>query len=165
VSKLGRVRGSEFVGHATPARTVEDAESFVDAVREAYPDATHNVPAYRVRADPLREWASDDGEPGDSAGKPSLNVRTDRVQVRGRRCHTVGCKSFPDFAGTGGEIPVNSYNRPYQPAGRSVSRSGSGSTSTSTPPVVSSPYSAVLVIRALVIRVFSTCSTAISTPS
>jgi len=68
------VRDSEFVGHATPARTVEDAESFVDAVREAYPDATHNVPAYRVRADPLREWASDDGEPGDSAGKPSLNV-------------------------------------------------------------------------------------------
>ena len=27
---------------------------------------------------------------------------------------TVGCKSFPDFAGTGGEIPVNSYNRPYE---------------------------------------------------
>ena len=28
--------------------------------------------------------------------------------------HTVGCKSFPDFAGSAGEIPVNSYNRPYQ---------------------------------------------------
>ena len=27
--------------------------------------------------------------------------------------HTVGCTSFPDFAGTAGEIPVNSYNRPY----------------------------------------------------
>jgi hypothetical protein len=26
---------------------------------------------------------------------------------------TVGCKSFPDFVGTAGEIPVNSYNRPY----------------------------------------------------
>jgi uncharacterized YigZ family protein len=68
------VRGSEFVGHAAPASTVADAESFVDTVREAYSDATHNVPAYRVRADPLREWASDDGEPTSSAGKPALNV-------------------------------------------------------------------------------------------
>lgn len=30
--------------------------------------------AYRVRAAPLREWASDDGEPAGSAGKPALNV-------------------------------------------------------------------------------------------
>jgi len=34
--------------------------------------------------------------------------------VADRTIHTVGCKSFPDFAGTAGEIPVNSYNRPYQ---------------------------------------------------
>ena len=68
------VRGSEFVGHLAPARTVEAAESFVDAIRGEYDDATHNVPAYRVRADPLREWASDDGEPTNSAGKPALNV-------------------------------------------------------------------------------------------
>jgi hypothetical protein len=27
--------------------------------------------------------------------------------------HTVGCKSFPDFAEPLGEIPVNRYNRPY----------------------------------------------------
>jgi Fic family protein len=31
-----------------------------------------------------------------------------------RGVHTVGCKSFPDFAGPLGEIPVNRYNRPYQ---------------------------------------------------
>ncbi|QPV64916.1 YigZ family protein [Halosimplex litoreum] len=68
------VRGSEFVGHVAPARTVDAAEHFVDEVREAYPDATHNVPAYRVRADPFREWASDDGEPSGSAGDPALNV-------------------------------------------------------------------------------------------
>jgi uncharacterized YigZ family protein len=68
------VRGSEFVGHVAPAETVEAAEAFVAEVREAYGDATHNVPAYRVRADPLREYASDAGEPGGSAGKPALNV-------------------------------------------------------------------------------------------
>ncbi len=68
------VRGSEFIGHVAPARTVEDAESFVESVRAEYDDATHNVPAYRVRADPFREWASDDGEPSGSAGDPALNV-------------------------------------------------------------------------------------------
>jgi uncharacterized YigZ family protein len=68
------VRGSEFLGHVRPARTVEDAEAFVATVDEEYADATHNVPAYRVRADPLREYASDADEPAGSAGKPALNV-------------------------------------------------------------------------------------------
>ena len=68
------VKGSEFVGHAAPVDSVEGAEAFVGEVRDAYPDATHNVPAYRVRADPFREYASDDGEPSGSAGKPTLNV-------------------------------------------------------------------------------------------
>jgi uncharacterized YigZ family protein len=68
------VRGSEFIGHVTPVETVEAAESFVDDVRAEYDDATHNVPAYRVRADPFREYSSDDGEPSGSAGKPALNV-------------------------------------------------------------------------------------------
>ena len=47
------VRGSEFLGHAVPARSVAEAERVVREVRERYPDATHHVPAYRVRADPL----------------------------------------------------------------------------------------------------------------
>jgi uncharacterized YigZ family protein len=68
------IRGSEFIGHVAPARTVDAAETFVDEVRDEFPDATHNVPAYRVRADPFREWASDDGEPSGSAGDPALNV-------------------------------------------------------------------------------------------
>ncbi|ELY98145.1 IMPACT family protein [Natrialba asiatica] len=72
------VQGSEFIGHARPVESVPDAESFVDAIREEYADATHNVPAYRVRADAdgdfLREYSSDNGEPSSSAGKPALNV-------------------------------------------------------------------------------------------
>jgi uncharacterized YigZ family protein len=68
------VDGSEFIGHAAPAESVGAAEAFVDSVREEYADATHNVPAYRVRADPFREYSSDDGEPSGSAGKPMLNV-------------------------------------------------------------------------------------------
>jgi len=68
------VRGSEFLGHVAPVERVDAAEAFVDEVRAEYADATHNVPAYRVRADPFREYSSDDGEPSGSAGKPALNV-------------------------------------------------------------------------------------------
>ncbi|SFS11926.1 uncharacterized protein, YigZ family [Halomicrobium zhouii] len=72
------VRGSEFIGHVAPVTTVDEAESFVARVADEYDDATHNVPAYRVRADPLREYSSDDGEPSGSAGKPALNVLQQR---------------------------------------------------------------------------------------
>ncbi|ACV47006.1 MULTISPECIES: IMPACT family protein [Halomicrobium] len=72
------VQGSEFIGRVCPAHTVDEAEAFVDAVSGEYADATHNVPAYRVRADPLREYSSDDGEPSGSAGKPALNVLQQR---------------------------------------------------------------------------------------
>jgi uncharacterized YigZ family protein len=68
------ISGSEFIGHVAPAHSVDEAEEFIDAIGEEYADATHNVPAYRVRAQPLREWASDADEPSGSAGKPALNV-------------------------------------------------------------------------------------------
>jgi uncharacterized YigZ family protein len=78
------VRGSEFIGYVAPAEAVDDAETFIEAVETEHPDATHNVPAYRVPDDPsknevlLREWCSDDGEPSGSAGKPALNVLVQR---------------------------------------------------------------------------------------
>jgi uncharacterized YigZ family protein len=80
------VQGSEFVGYASPAGTVEAAEAFVADVRERHADATHNVPCYRVRVESggpgsghmLREYQSDDGEPTGSAGKPALNVLQQR---------------------------------------------------------------------------------------
>ncbi len=68
------VRGSEFIGYVSPAETIEEAEAFIETIENLHPDATHNVPAYRVRAEPLREYSSDDNEPSGSAGKPALNV-------------------------------------------------------------------------------------------
>lgn len=72
------VQGSEFIGHVTPAETVAAAEAFIDDIRKEYADATHNVPAYRVRASPFREYSNDDAEPSGSAGKPALNVLQQR---------------------------------------------------------------------------------------
>lgn len=70
------VRGSEFIGYAAPAESIDGADAFVEEIRAAHPDATHNVPAYRVRSNDgiVREQASDAGEPSGSAGKPVLNV-------------------------------------------------------------------------------------------
>ncbi|ELZ95318.1 hypothetical protein C440_09577 [Haloferax mucosum ATCC BAA-1512] len=80
------VNGSEFIGYISPAETVEEAEAFVADIEARHPDATHNVPAYRVPAGSgssavpgdgnvmLREYQSDDGEPTGSSGKPALNV-------------------------------------------------------------------------------------------
>jgi uncharacterized YigZ family protein len=88
------VRGSEFVGHVTPVETAAAAEAFVDEVRAEHADATHNVPAYRVRADPLREYANDDGEPSGSAGKPALNV------LQGEAVENVACVVTRYYGGT-----------------------------------------------------------------
>ena len=73
------IRGSEFIGHVSPARSRAEAETFIKEIGVAYDDATHNVPVYRVREASgaghiLREYQSDDGEPTGSAGKPALNV-------------------------------------------------------------------------------------------
>lgn len=72
------VQGSAFIGAVEPVASVVAAERFCDRIRAQYPDATHNVPAYRVHADDtgqfIREYQNDDGEPSGSAGKPIMNV-------------------------------------------------------------------------------------------
>lgn len=111
------VRGSSFVGHVAPIADVEAAEAFVEAVAGQHADATHVVPAYRVRAggasrgDLLREWASDAGEPAGSAGKPALNVLVQRD------VENVAAAVVRRFGGT--KLGVGGLARSY---GRAVSR-------------------------------------------
>ena len=111
------VRGSTFIGHIVPVETVDAAESFIAEIETAYDDATHNVPAYRVRADPFREWASDDGEPTGSAGKPALNV------LQGQELENVAVVVTRYFGGTKLGIGglVRSYSRAVNEA---VDRAG-----------------------------------------
>jgi len=107
-----RVQGSEFVGHVRPVETITDAEAFIAEIEAEYHDATHNVPAYRVRADPFREYASDDGEPSGSAGKPMLSV------LQGRELENVCLVVTRYFGGT--ELGVGGLVRAYSRAAKDV---------------------------------------------
>lgn len=64
---------SRFIAYVKPVQTEPDALDFLNAIRAKHRDATHNVYAY-VLADNHIERFSDDGEPGGTAGLPTLEV-------------------------------------------------------------------------------------------
>lgn len=104
------VRGSTFIGHVQPVNAVSDAEAVIDEIGHEYPDASHHIPAYRVRSgsgqgDLLREWSSDAGEPTGSAGKPVLNV------LASRELENVVAVVIRYFGGT--ELGVGGLARAY----------------------------------------------------
>ncbi|MGL4788226.1 IMPACT family protein [Cetobacterium sp.] len=70
-------RKSKFIGYAKPISSKEEAEEFIDMIREMHPDATHNCTVYRV-IDNGQEYfkADDDGEPSGTAGKPMGEILT-----------------------------------------------------------------------------------------
>jgi uncharacterized YigZ family protein len=106
------VRGSRFIGRVAPVEDVGSAEALAERTRTEYDDATHVVPAYRVRTGDgmLREYASDDGEPSGSAGEPALNA------LRGRELENVAAAVVRYYGGT--NLGVGGLVRAY---GRSVS--------------------------------------------
>ena len=63
---------SEFIGHAAPVKTEEEAMEFITKIRKKYGDATHNCYAYMLANGSARY--SDDGEPQGTAGVPILSV-------------------------------------------------------------------------------------------
>ncbi|EFL42589.1 conserved hypothetical protein [Streptomyces griseoflavus Tu4000] len=59
----------------SPRRPSErEAQDFIAAVRKEHADATHNCWAYVIGADASIQKASDDGEPGGTAGVPMLQM-------------------------------------------------------------------------------------------
>lgn len=69
------VKSSRFIGRMAPAATEEAARGFVEAVKAAFPDATHHAYAYRIGSGAgLVERAFDDREPAGTAGAPMLQV-------------------------------------------------------------------------------------------
>ncbi len=70
------IKKSEFIAHAYPVTSREDAMFHVEQLREQYADARHHCWAYII-GDPNNTTSAgfdDDGEPNGTAGRPILNV-------------------------------------------------------------------------------------------
>ena len=66
---------SKFIGYIKPVSTVEEAEKFIASIREMHPNATNNVPLYRVVEEGQEYFKyNDDGEPTNTAGKPMAEI-------------------------------------------------------------------------------------------
>ncbi|MGW0557780.1 YigZ family protein [Streptomyces sp. NPDC002926] len=68
------VNRSRFICALAPAATEEEAQAFVARIRKEHPAASHNCFAYVIGADAAVQKASDDGEPGGTAGVPMLQM-------------------------------------------------------------------------------------------
>ena len=63
---------SRFIGYIKSVETREEADAFIKEIRTMHKSATHNVPAYVIGEKSQLQWASDDGEPSGSSGRPVL---------------------------------------------------------------------------------------------
>ncbi|MEV2202907.1 YigZ family protein [Streptomyces fradiae] len=68
------INRSRFLCALAPAATEREAQDFVARIRREHPTATHNCFAYVIGADAAVQKASDDGEPGGTAGVPMLQM-------------------------------------------------------------------------------------------
>lgn len=67
-----REKMSKFIAIAAPVKSVMEARSFIDSVRNKYCDARHVCWAYMLGADRAVSQINDNGEPSGTAGKPIL---------------------------------------------------------------------------------------------
>ncbi|MGW1770116.1 YigZ family protein [Streptomyces sp. NPDC002104] len=72
------INRSRFLCALAPAATEREAQEFVARIRKEHPTASHNCYAYVIGADASVQKASDDGEPGGTAGVPMLQMLTRR---------------------------------------------------------------------------------------
>ena len=66
---------SKFIGYIKPITTVLEGENFREKIKKMHPNATHNVPLYRVIENGQEYFKyNDDGEPSNTAGKPMAEI-------------------------------------------------------------------------------------------
>ncbi|KQX14569.1 IMPACT family protein [Streptomyces sp. Root431] len=68
------INRSRFLCALAPVADEREAQEFVARIRKEHPTATHNCFAYVLGADASVQKASDDGEPGGTAGVPMLQM-------------------------------------------------------------------------------------------
>ncbi len=64
---------SRFIATVKPIETEADAIEFINALKQKYWNASHNVYAYIIEENNIMRY-SDDGEPGGTAGLPVLDM-------------------------------------------------------------------------------------------
>lgn len=108
------VRRSRFIAHLARCADEAAARSFVEAVRQRYPDARHHCSASVVAVPGQHdaEHSSDDGEPAGTAGRPMLD--TLKAVELGQVCVVVVRYFGGVLLGTGGLV------RAYAGATRAV---------------------------------------------
>ena len=65
---------SRFIATVKPVSSEEEALAFIAEMKKTYWDARHNCSAYIVGIDHPILRCSDDGEPGQTAGRPMMDV-------------------------------------------------------------------------------------------
>ncbi|MEG0377426.1 MAG: YigZ family protein [Eubacterium sp.] len=68
------IKKSRFIGRVYPITDEKDADEIIAKVKKEHYKANHVCSAWVLNTVPLRQKASDDGEPSGTAGKPILDV-------------------------------------------------------------------------------------------
>ncbi|MCA0971557.1 YigZ family protein [Halobacillus litoralis] len=68
------IQKSRFIGYVKRCETEEQAQEFIQTIKQKHNDATHNCSAYMIGEHDLIQKANDDGEPSGTAGVPMLEV-------------------------------------------------------------------------------------------
>src|SRR5689334_12650287 len=107
------VSRSRFIASLNCAGTVEEARTYIAAIRAEMPDANHHVYAFKVGyGASVTEGLSDDGEPTGTAGPPVLAV------LRGANVGDVVLVVTRYFGGT--KLGTGGLVRAYGDAARSA---------------------------------------------
>lgn len=70
-----RAGNSRFIASLARADSPEDARAYIRSIKDEFPDAAHNVPAFLLGGGScVTEFCSDDGEPSGTSGRPVLAV-------------------------------------------------------------------------------------------
>ncbi|NME36541.1 MULTISPECIES: YigZ family protein [Fusobacterium] len=66
---------SKFIGYIKPVSSKEEAEKFIEKIKQKHYDATHNCSAYKLTENGQEYFkVDDDGEPKGTAGKPMGDI-------------------------------------------------------------------------------------------
>ncbi|GGA18652.1 YigZ family protein [Psychrobacillus lasiicapitis] len=68
------IQKSRFLTYVNRAETEQDAQDFINNIKQLHRDATHNCSAYIIGEHDNVQKANDDGEPSGTAGVPMLEV-------------------------------------------------------------------------------------------